>query len=214
MKDSTTKTALPIFTVLERAVLYARVSGDDSKTEGRNLTGQLDMGRDYALKKGYSIIGELAEDECKTTSGADWNLPELNKALDMARNSEFDVLITRELDRFARGLGKQLYFENEFKRFGVRVEYVLEEYDDTPEGQLSKNVRAIIAEYERTKIKERMARGRDTKVKAGGVIVGGGNAPYGYMLDENDRLVIDESEETIVTLIFRHSLQIMCLTKA
>ena len=44
----------------KRAVLYARVSGDDRDKEGRNLKGQLDMCRDYALEHGWEVVAELA----------------------------------------------------------------------------------------------------------------------------------------------------------
>jgi site-specific DNA recombinase len=141
----------------KRAVLYARVSGDDRHREGRNLAGQ--------IEKGYRIVAELAEDD-RGASGADWNLPKLNEALEMARAGELDVLVVRELDRFARGLAKQLVIEGEFKRHGVEVEYILAEYDNTPEGKLNKHIRAVIAEFEREKINQRMIRGRRRKVKS------------------------------------------------
>jgi len=35
----------------KRAVLYARVSSDDSKKDGRNLASQLDMGREYSVDR-------------------------------------------------------------------------------------------------------------------------------------------------------------------
>ena len=137
----------------KRAVLYARVSYDDRKNKARNLEGQTEDGRAYCQEKGYRIVAELAEDD-RGASGADWDLPKLNQALDMARAGELDIFVTRELDRFARNLAKQLVIEGEFKRCGVEVEYVLGEYPDTPEGNLNKNIKAVIAEYERLKIKE------------------------------------------------------------
>ena len=200
LNQATTKTILDAKVII-RAVLYARVSGDDTKKEGRNIQSQLDMGREYATEKGYQVIKELSEDDKKLTSGADWNLPALNEALEMARNGEFDVLIIRELDRFARSLAKQLVIEKQFKQAGVEVEYVLEKYDDTPEGQLSKHVRAVIAEYERVKITQRAHRGKKNKVKAGNVITAG-ISPYGYRQVDN-QLEIYELEAEIVRLIYR-----------
>ena len=61
----------------KRAVLYARVSGDDRGKDGRNLKSQLDMGREYANGHGYTIIAELAEDD-KGASGASFELPQLS----------------------------------------------------------------------------------------------------------------------------------------
>ncbi len=47
----------------KRAVLYARVSGDARGREGRSLAGQLEMCHEYAHKRGYIIVAELAEDD-------------------------------------------------------------------------------------------------------------------------------------------------------
>ncbi|MBX3055828.1 MAG: recombinase family protein [Anaerolineae bacterium] len=187
-----------------RAVLYARVSSDDSSKDGRNLTGQLEMCRDYAQGQGWQVVAELSEDE-RGVSGARWDAPELNRALEMAQGGEFDTLVVREMDRFARKLAKQLVIEEQFKRAGVGVVYVLEEYADSPEGRLSKHIRATIAEYEREKIKERTVRARRRVVSQGNIMLHGGKAPYGYRLvKENGRstLVICEDEARIVRLIF------------
>lgn len=189
----------------KRAVIYARVSGDDRGKEGRNLAGQLEMGREYAQDRAYKVVAELAEDD-RGASGYEINLPELNRVREMAAAGEFDVLVVRELDRLSRNLAKQLIVEEELKRHGVRVEYVLAEYPDTPEGNLQKHVKAVIAEYEREKIKERMVRGRRLKVKAGNVLVHS-TPPYGYRVatdpaTEKDKLVPFEAEAKIVRLIF------------
>jgi site-specific DNA recombinase len=201
------------FTIIDRAVVYGRVSYDDRVNDSRNLESQLEMGREYALEKNYRIVAELAEDE-RGVSGAEIDLPKLNRVLELAANGQFDVLVVRELDRLSRSLGKQLVVESELKRAGVRVEYVLAEYEETPEGRLNKLVRATVAEYEREKIRERLVRGRRNKVKAGNVAVGG-YAPYGYQVAEIDgkrTLEICEREAYYVRMIFEmyrdgHSLR-------
>ena len=76
-----------------RAVTYARVSGDDRVKDGRNLSGQLDICREHALKKGYMIVAELSEDD-RGASGVSFELPALNQALEMAKNGEF-VMVFR-----------------------------------------------------------------------------------------------------------------------
>ena len=184
----------------KRAVIYARVSYDDRPNDDRNLESQIEDSQAYCRERGYRIVAELAEDD-RGASGASWELPMLNQALDMARVGEYDVLVTRELDRFARGLAKQLVVESEFKRRGVEVEYIEGEYPDTPEGQLNKNIRAVIAEFEREKIAQRMTRGRRNVVKSGKVMLHGNKPPYGYRV-ENRMLVIYEPEAKIVRLIF------------
>ena len=162
------------------AVLYARVSGDDRHKEDRNLLGQLQMCREFAREQGYQIVAELHEDD-RGASGAAFELPQLNLVRDMAQRGEFNVLVVREIDRLSRSLAKQLFVEEELKRNGVQIVYVIGEYADTPEGSLNKNIRASIAEYERLKISERMVRGRELKVKAGSVLVYS-HPPLGYQV--------------------------------
>lgn len=188
----------------KRAVLYARVSGDDRQNATSSIDGQLDLCRQYATKNGYQVVAELAEDDRRPTSGASWDLPQLSKALDMARAGNYDVLITRELDRLARNLAKQLVLEEQLQGHGVEVEYVYGDYANTPEGQLNKQIRAVIAEYEREKINQRMVGGRRRKV-AGGEVIVHGNPPYGYRLVEKDgRATLEVIEEMaqVITLIF------------
>ena len=156
----------------KRAILYARVSGDDRAMDGRNLAGQIDMCREYAERQGWKVVAELAEDE-RGVSGARLDAPQLNRAIDMAAAGQYDVLIVREIDRLARDVGKQYLVEGELKRAGVKIAYVLGEYPDTPEGELQKAIKAAIAGYERTKIAERSTRGRRREAARGSTLVHG-----------------------------------------
>ena len=187
----------------KRAILYARVSGDDRGNDGRNLSGQLDMCREYAQRQGWQVVAELAEDE-RGVSGARMDAPQLNRALDMAAAGQYDVLVVREIDRLARDVGKQYIVEGELKRSNVKISYVLGEYPDTPEGALNKNIKAVIAEYERTKISERLVRGRRREAKRGSVLVNG-RVPYGYdLIHDGDKyqLAVNDKQAEVVRLMF------------
>lgn len=188
---------------MNRAVTYARVSGDDRHTEGRNLSSQSNMTREYALEHGYQIVKELAEDD-RGANGASFELEQLNLAREMAHNNQFDVLIVREMDRLSRNLAKQLLVEEELKHNNVRIEYVLGEYPDTPEGALMKHLKASIAEYERMKTRERTSRGRRDKAASGKLV--GNCLPYGYKKvgDRHEAQVLkDDDEVKIIKQIFR-----------
>ena len=192
----------------KRAVLYARVSGDDRKNSTSSLEGQLELCREYAKSNGWEVVEELAEDD-RGASGASFDLPQLNRALSLANEGKIDVFVTREIDRLARNLGKQLVIETDFTKLGVEIEYVFGDYEDSPEGQLNKHIRAVIAEYEREKIKERLLGGRRRKAKAG-FLVKHGNVPYGYQAVEivnadeklGEKLTIDEAMAQVVRMIF------------
>lgn len=187
-----------------RAVTYSRVSSDDHGKDGLNLAGQIELCRKHALSRNYTIVAELSEDD-RGVSGAAMDSPALHEALLMASQKQFDVLVVREIDRFARSLAKQLIIEQEFKKYNVALEFVLESYAETPEGCLHKNIKAVIAEYERVKIIERVTRGRQQKVRGGNILVYG-RPPYGYRFKQNGQkgeLEILESEARIVRLIYQ-----------
>ena len=187
----------------KRALLYARVSGDDTGKDGRNLAGQLELCRNYALERGYEIVAELHEDD-RGASGAIFELPQLNSVRDLARARAFDVLVVREIDRLSRKLAKQLIIEEELKRAGVQIEYVLTAYDDTPEGRLNKHIKATIAEYEREKIGERTTRARRMQARDGSVMTHG-HRIYGYnmaMVGSRHALEVNEAEAQHVRQVF------------
>jgi site-specific DNA recombinase len=145
----------------------------------------------------------LAEDD-RGASGAAFELPQLGRMLELAGAGEFDVLVVREIDRLSRNLAKQLVVESELKQSGVRIEYVLGEYPDTPEGNFMKHVRASVAEFEREKIRERMLRGRCLKAKSGKWV--GHCVPFGYNRIGSGReavIAIDEVEAETVGQIFK-----------
>jgi len=161
------------------------------------------MCRDHAEAQGYTIVAELAEDD-RGASGASLDLDGLNQVRDMAHDGQFDVLVVREIDRFARSLAKQLIVEEELKRGSVEIEYVIGQCADTPEGQLMKHVKASVAEYERLKIGERTMRARRQMVKAGNIMCHG-SRPYGYRIAEKDgrrTLEIYEAEAEVVRMIY------------
>jgi site-specific DNA recombinase len=186
---------------MKRAILLGRTSYDDRDTDGRNLQGQLDMCREYALRKGYVIVAELTED-VRGVSGAIIYTPELARALEMVRAGQADVLVLRELDRLGRSLAKQLIVEQDFNRADAEIEYVLGSYPDTPEGGLMKHVGASVAEYERLKIAERTTRARRAIAQSGGV-VSHGKTPYGYQVVQGKHeFAVNEAEAQVVRLIF------------
>lgn len=199
MSKKETLETLPRLVIMEQAALYARVSGDDRKYATSGIEGQLNDCRKYAQERNYRIVGEYYEAPDKQTSGYHW-LPELEKILKLAEQGGFDVLVVREVDRLARNRFKQMSVENRLEALGIRVEYVIGQYENTSEGRLLKGLMSEFAEYERNKIQERMERGRMRALKAGKVVAGG-YAPYGYKIKDN-HFVIEEGEAEIVRLIF------------
>ncbi len=188
----------------KRAILYARVSGDDRKYATSGIESQLADCRRYAGERGYEVVGEVYETPDKITSGADW-LPELDRVMKLAQGGGFDVLVVREIDRLARNRFKQMSVEIQLESCGARVEYVIGQFEESAEGRLLKGLMSEFAEYEREKIKERTRRGILRSVGQGNVTTGGSCAPYGYDLATvagRRSLVVNEFEAATVRIIF------------
>ena len=182
----------------EHAVLYARVS-TEVQGEGYSLPTQLASGRAYADAHGYPIVGEY----CDRESGEQLHRPQLDALLARARNDPFQVVVVHDLDRLTRNPSHLAVLELLLEEAGARVEFVLGDYAATPEGQLSKAVKAAIAQYENRQRQERSRRGRRARLAAGRVHIIGKRAPYGYVyLQQEGAFALQETEAATVRWMY------------
>lgn len=181
------------------AIIYVRVSTDEQKN-GYSLQTQIEACHNYAVEQGHQVVAEFQDEY----TGASLDRPGLNHLRDFIARNPLDVVVVYDVDRLARKSAYQVLIEEEFRRAGVTVEYVLGQYADTDEGRLQKQIRAVIAEYEKAKILERSKRGKRGKAKSGFVLTGA-RPPYGYRVRSEPHkawLEIDESEAAIVRMVF------------
>ena len=185
------------------AAIYARVSLED-QAEQFGLPSQLRAMRDFAAQKHYTTPDDYAFVD-DGYSGLDLDRPELERLRALIRSRRVNVVITYDQDRLSRKPGHNWLLREECERFGVRLEYVTAPAADNPEGRMLQDFKAIFAEYEAERIRERTLRGRREKARQGFVV--GGRVPFGYGYrgkaeGERGRLVVDETEASIVLMIF------------
>ncbi len=201
----------------KRAAIYARVS-TDMQRENYSIPSQISECCQYAQKRGYSIVGDLFIDPSTGYDAAPGNgaipayvddftsrelsRPSLDAALKYLETSGYDILLVHSLDRLARDPYIRQTLEKEFQARGSRVEFVLGNYEDTPEGEVRKDLDATFAKWENAKRVERCNRGKRRKAENGKFVAG--RAPYGYRYDEGalGGLAIEEQEAGIVQQIF------------
>jgi site-specific DNA recombinase len=181
--------------------IYARVSTAE-QAEKYGLDSQLTELRALAVRKGYAV-GEAAEFVDGDASGATLDRQALARLREAVRAGAFDLVLVHDPDRLSRRLAHQLLLLEEFQAHGAQVEFLTTPSEDTPEGRLLLNVRGVIAEFEREKIRERTLRGRREKARRG--LVPGGTPPFGYRADAANpgRWAVNEEEADVVRLIFR-----------
>src|SRR2546428_3098106 len=183
-----------------RAALYCRVSTEE-QAEKYGLASQLSELRVYVKRKGYTVP-EGAEFLDDGYSGADLERPALSRLREAIRARAFQVVMIHDTDRLSRKLSHQLLLIEEFERAGVEVEFLTVSKDASPEGRLLLQVKGVIAEYEREKIRERTSRGRREKARRGLVVTG--PYPYGYRADAANpgRVVVQDDEAHVVRMMY------------
>jgi site-specific DNA recombinase len=183
----------------KQADIYSRVSTDE-QAKGYSLKTQIEAGQAYAKERGYTVAAIFSDDY----TGAAIDRPELNKLRDYMARNPLEVVIVYDVDRLARKSAYQFLIEEEFKHAGVVIEFVMGQYEDTDEGRLQKQIKGVIAEYEKAKILERSKRGKRGKAKSGFVLTGA-RPPYGYTVKSEPHkawLEIDQSEAVIVRMVY------------
>ena len=185
--------------------LYARNSSEQQVTE-ETIESQLDLLMIRIQADGVEVPPELRFiDEGYTAETI--LRPALERLRDTAAAGAIDRLYILDPDRLGRDYAYQMVLVDELQQYGVEVIFLNYKIDTTPEGRLLLQVQSMIAEYERTKIRERCRRGRLFAARAGKVSVLGG-APFGYRYITKQegggqaRYVVEFTEAPIVGEMF------------
>jgi site-specific DNA recombinase len=179
-----------------KAALYPRVSTDEQFKEGYSLAAQLEKMRAFCFSQGWTIYEEYTEEG---KSAKDMERPQLKRLL--SDLPKFDVILVYKLDRLSRNVGDINYLLNMFEQNKVAFKSVTEPYDTTTaQGKLLINIFASLAQFEREQLGERTYMGMSRKHEEGQR--NGGRAPFGYSLNQEGKLVIEEKEAKWVKWMF------------
>jgi site-specific DNA recombinase len=202
----------------KRAVVYARVSTDDQR-DNYSIPSQIVACVQYAEAKGYSVVGDRFVDPITGLDLAspskeavrayvddytsrELSRPALDDALRYLAAVGYDLLVVHAIDRLARDPYIRQTLEIAFRQQGAKVEYVLGNYDDTPEGEVRKDLDAVFAKWENAKRVERCDRGKKRKAEMGLFVAG--REPYGYVIDKTafGGLAVVEEHAAVVRKVF------------
>lgn len=136
-------------------------------------------------------------------SGAMLDRPGLSRLRELMRAKTIDTVIVYSSDRLTRSIAHAMLLRDEMKNAGAAVHTVAHRLSqDSPEGGLMETIEATFAEYERSKIAERMQRGQRQRIIS--KHSHGNKLPFGYCYADNERMqiVIHEEEAAVVRMIF------------
>ena len=189
---------ISIYDLPLKVTYYARVSTD--KYEQLNsLENQVNYYEEFIKKNSKWIFVDGYIDE--GISGTSVNKREaFKKMIRDAKDKKFNLIITKEISRFARDTLDSISYTRKLLESGVGV---LFQYDHintfSSDSELRLTIMASIAQEEVRKLSERVRFGFQRSIEKGSVL--GNNYIWGYR-KENCKLVIIEEEAKIIRKIF------------
>ena len=187
-----------IYNLPLRVCYYCRVS-TDSDVQLNSLDNQLEYYENYIKSKPKWIFSGGYIEEGKTGVRVDVR-PSFKKMIHDAKHKKFDLIITKEVSRFARDLEDSIHYIRELKDSGVGVFFEnqnLNTFDYNSE--LILNIMFNLAQDESRKLSSRVKFGHRQAIENGHVL--GSSNITGYRKD-NCKLVIVENEAKFIKTLF------------
>ncbi len=181
-----------------RAAAYCRVS-----TEKEEQLQSLENQRSYFERyigqhPDWTFAGIYADEGASGTSAA--RRQGFMRMLRDAAQGRFDLLLTKEISRFARNTLDSIYYTRNLREMGVGVLFLNDGiYTLDADAELRLTILAGIAQEESRKTSERVRWGQKRQMEKGVVF---GNGVYGYRLS-GGVLEIDPATAPVVRMIFR-----------
>ena len=181
-----------------RIVFYGRVS-TEHEAQLSALENQIQWYDDQLRYHPNWMLVERYIDEGITGTQAK-KRPAFLRMLEDARAGKFDLIVTREVCRFARNTVDTLVTTRELKNIGVEVYFVEDNiWTMDGDGELRLTIMATLAQEESRKVSERVKAGQHVS-REKGTLYGSGNI-LGY--DRvGDTYVINEDQAETVRMIF------------
>lgn len=183
---------------MKTAVAYIRVSTEQQATEGVSLEAQQEKINAWCLLNDYQLVS-VHVDAGLSGKRAD-NRPELQLALDQVTRFG-GVLVVYSLSRLARSTKDTIAISERLEKAGADLVSLSEKIDTTTAaGRMVFRMLAVLAEFERDQLSERVTMAMDHKRRKSERI--SGRIPYGFTLAADGVALVAEPTEqnTLATI--------------
>ena len=177
---------------MTRVALYIRVSHDEQVMHGLSLEAQREALEKHARERGYSIV-DIYADEGITARKQLSKRKELQRLLSDVKKDKIDLILVTKLDRWFRNIKDYYTVQDILEAHNCNWRTIFENYDtSTASGRLHINIMLSVNQDECDRTSERIK--AVFKHKKENKEVCSGNVPYGYYIDENKHMQIDEAK--------------------
>ena len=181
-----------------KVAAYCRVS-TDSDDQLHSLSSQVRYFTDYINREGDWELIEVYYDEGITGTSVKKRM-NFNRMIADAKNGKIDLILTKEVSRFARNTVDTLIYTRELSAYNVGVVFTNDNIDTRDSDcELRLSIMASIAQEESRKTSERVRWGMERKTESGYVICG--REILGFRV-ENGKPTVVPNEAEIVKRIF------------
>lgn len=181
----------------KRVAAYCRVS-TDNEDQANSFESQQRYFRQYTERNpDWELYAIFADEGISGTNTK--KRKEFNRMIECAKNGDFDLIITKEISRFARNTLDSIFYTRDLKKHGVGVIF-LNDNINTLDGdaELRLAIMSSIAQEESRKTSERVKWGQKRQMEQGVVF---GRSMLGYDVKDG-KMTINEDGAKIVRLIF------------
>lgn len=189
-----------IYDIPLRVVFYARVSTD--KTDQLNsLKNQVDYYNGFFITKpNWTLIRGYIDEGISGTSSE--KREDFMQMINDAKNNSYDLIITKEVSRFARNTLDTLKFTRELLNLGVGVFFQSDNINTlSTDGELRLTIMSSLAQDESRKLSERVKWGHKRGKENNHIQVN--NRTWGYKLKGDGGLEIEPKEAEMIREIYR-----------
>ena len=186
----------------KRVFIYVRVSTNKQAEEGYSIPQQIERLTKYCEAMGWQVVKVYTDDGY---SGGDLERPAIKQMTKEIEKGNADIVLVDKLDRLSRSQFDTLYMiQKVFDPNNVGFVSRAESFDtSTPFGKAMVGILAVFAELERSRIKERMADGKEGRAKEG-KYKGGGNPSIGYDYNPaTGALEVNEYEAMMINELYQ-----------
>ena len=186
----------------KRVFIYVRVSTNKQAEEGYSIAQQIERLQKYCEAMGWILVKVYTDDGY---SGGDLERPAMKQMIKEIEKGAADIVLVDKLDRLSRSQFDTLYMiQKVFDPNNVGFVSRAESFDtSTPFGKAMVGILAVFAELERSRIKERMADGKEGRAKEG-KYKGGGKPSIGYDYNPSTgALEVNEYEAMMIKELFQ-----------